>query len=86
MALFKSKKKTMKQLKRKAPRVPGNTCPQIDDVLKWLERIQFGQSTFTQYRHDQLMKKMERIRDANEALRNSGRYWYEACKDNTDAK
>ena len=57
MALFK--KKTMKQLKRKAPKVPGNTCPQIDDVLKWLERIQFGQATFTQYRHDQLMKKME---------------------------
>ena len=79
MALFK--KKTMKQLKRKAPKVPGNTWPQIDDVLKWLERIQFGQATFTQYRHDQLMKKMERIRDANESLRNSGRYWYEACKD-----
>ena len=37
MALFKSKKKTMKQLKRKAPRVPGNTCPQIDDILKWLK-------------------------------------------------
>ena len=80
MALFK--KKTMKQLKRKAPRVPGNTCPQIDDVLKWLERIQFGQATFTQYRHDQLMKKMERLREANETLRDSGRYWYEACKDN----
>ena len=84
MALFK--KKTMKQLKRKAPKVPGNTCPQIDDVLKWLERIQFGQATFTQYRHDQLMKKMERLREDNEALRDSGRYWYEACKENIDTK
>jgi hypothetical protein len=86
MALFKSKKKTLKDLKRKAPKVPGNTCPQIDDVLQWLERIQFGQSTFTQYRHDQLMKKMERLRTANERLRESGIYWYEACKEKFKSK
>jgi len=76
------KPKKWKKIKAKAPKVPGNTCPQIDEVLLTLEKIQTGQKRFTQFQHDQLMKKMEKLRTANESLRNSGIYWYEVCKDN----
>ena len=75
-------RKEWQSLKRTAPRVPGNTCPQIDAVLQRLETIISREKPITQFQHEQLIKRMEQLRTANESLRNSGHYWYEVAKDN----
>ena len=75
-------RKEWQSLKRTAPRVPGNTCPQIDAVLSRIEQIVEKQKPITQFQHDQLIKRMEQLRRANETLRESGHYWYDVAKDN----
>ncbi len=72
--------KKWKSTKRKAPKVPADTCPLIDSVLDRLDAIHKGNKKHTQFQHDQIMKKMEQIRKANEQLRDSGHYWYDISK------
>ena len=71
--------KDWKSYKRRAPKIPDYTCPQIDDVLARIEKIKDKQK-LSQYQHDLIMKKMEALRKANDALRESGIYWYEIAK------
>jgi len=78
--------KRWKKWKKKAPKVPGHTCPQIDEVLRRLEDFQFGRKRFTEFQHDTLMKKMEKLREANDTLRSSGEYWYKICKEHLKDK
>ena len=56
------KKKTTpwQRWKKKAPKVPDITCPDIDSIIT----------------------KLEKLRRANESLRDSGEYWYSIAKDN----
>ena len=74
-----SYRKFLAKLKKKPPRVPDLTCPIIDDVLDKLEK-QIGKE-LTERKFKALEKKLERLRRSNEALRDSGKYWYEHCKD-----
>jgi len=71
--------KDWKSYKRRAPKIPDYTCPQIDDVLARIEKIKEKQK-LSQYQHDLIMKKMEALRKANDLLRESGIYWYEIAK------
>tara|TARA_A200000159_G_C7309469_1_gene333883 strand:- start:645 stop:926 length:282 start_codon:yes stop_codon:yes gene_type:complete len=71
--------KQWKNYKRRAPKIPDYTCPQIDDVLERLEKIK-KQQKLSQYQHDLIMKKMEKLRKDNDCLRESGIYWYEIAK------
>ena len=75
--------KDWKKLKQRAPKVPDYTCPQIDDVLARIEKIKDKQK-LSQYQHDVIMKKMEKLREANDLLRESGIYWYEIAKNIKD--
>jgi hypothetical protein len=75
-------RKEWQSLKRTAPRVPGNTCPQIDAVLTKLETIVNREKPISEFQHKQLIKRMEQLRRANETLRESGHYWYDVAKDN----
>ncbi len=75
--------KDWKKLKRRAPKVPDYTCPQIDDVLARIEKIKDKQK-LSQYQHDVIMRKMEQLRTANDLLRESGIYWYEIAKNIKD--
>jgi hypothetical protein len=77
---LRSKRKTWKKLKTKAPKIPNHTCPAIDRVLSKIDKIANSEKSITQYQHDQLMKRMEELRTANDNLRESGIYWYTACK------
>tara|TARA_B100000989_G_scaffold282579_1_gene247766 strand:+ start:6454 stop:6717 length:264 start_codon:yes stop_codon:yes gene_type:complete len=72
--------KRWKKWKKKAPKVPDHTCPKIDQILDRIEEFQKGDKRFTDYQHKVLVNKIEKIRTANEQLRDSGVYWYDICK------
>ena len=67
------------KIRKKAPKVPNITCPAIDDILNQLEK-QIGRE-FKHNKFKAVEKKMEKLRIANEKLRDSGKYWHDACKD-----
>ena len=67
------------KLRKKAPKVPDITCPAIDSVLDKLERK--INKIFTKAQFKMMERKMERLRVANEKLRESGIYWHDACKE-----
>jgi len=69
--------KTIKRLKRLAPKVPDYTCPDIDFIVDKVE----NNKGFTKFRKKLLVRKLERLRLQNEALRDSGVYWYRKFKD-----
>jgi len=69
--------KTIKRLKRLAPKVPDYTCPDIDFIVDKVE----NNKGFTKFRKKLLVRKLERLRLQNEALRDSGVYWYKKFKD-----
>ena len=70
--------KTIKRLKRLAPKVPDYTCPDIDFIV---DKIDNNDKGFTRFRKKVLIRKLERLRIQNEQLRDSGEYWYKKFKD-----
>ena len=71
-------RKTIKRLKRLAPKVPDYTCPDIDFIV---DKIENNDKGFTRFRKKILVRKLERLRIQNEQLRDSGAYWYKKFKD-----
>ena len=69
------------RIRKKAPRVPDITCPQIDKVLDIIDKAQEKSRPLTQAKHRQVERIMEKLRTANDTLRESGKYWHDACKD-----
>ena len=69
---YKAQKRTnyWSKIRRKAPKVPDITCPAIDDVLNQLEK-QIGRE-FKHAKFRAIERKMEKLRKANEKLRDSG--------------
>ena len=59
--------------------MPDITCPDIDSILNRLEKIVGKELKKTQFKI--VERKLERLRDSNEKLRDSGKYWHDACKD-----
>jgi len=78
---YKAQKRTnyWSKIRKKAPKVPDITCPAIDDVLNQLEKI--IDSELKQSKFKTIERKMEKLRLANEKLRDSGKYWHDACKE-----
>ena len=68
-----------RKLKKNAPKVPDITCPAIDDLLDKMEKI-VGKE-LSQAKYKAFERKMDRLRTANEQLRESGIYWHDACKE-----
>ena len=69
------------RLRKKAPKVPDITCPDIDKVLDIIDKAQGKGKPLTAAKHKQVERIMERLRTANDALRESGKYWHQRCKD-----
>lgn len=59
--------------------MPDITCPDIDSILNRLEKIVGKALTRAQFKI--VERKLERLRDSNEKLRDSGKYWHDTCKD-----
>ena len=67
------------KIRKKAPKVPDITCPDIDSILNKLENRVGKELTKSQFKI--VERKLEKLRTANEKLRESGIYWHDACKD-----
>jgi len=67
------------KIRKKAPKVPDITCPDIDYVLNKLENLVGKNLNKTQFKL--IEKKLEKLRSANEKLRDSGVYWHDTCKE-----
>jgi FtsZ-binding cell division protein ZapB len=67
------------KIRKKAPKVPDITCPDIDSILNKLENLVGKNLNKTQFKL--IEKKIERLRRANEQLRESGVYWHDTCKE-----
>ena len=77
----KTKTSYWSRIRKKAPKVPDITCPDIDKVLDIIDKAQAKYSPLTKAKHKQVERIMERLRMANDSLRESGKYWHDACKD-----
>ena len=79
--VFRKKKKPTywSMIRKKAPKVPDITCPDIDSVLNRLEKVVGKALTKAQYKI--IERKMEKLRISNEQLRESGVYWHKACRE-----
>lgn len=74
---FKKRKPSLKILKKKAPKIPNFTCPHIDEIITFIEDLDV-------LKRGQLYKfkrGMEKLRNSNDKLRDSGIYWYDIVKD-----
>jgi len=76
----KPKKITLTSLRKKAPKVPDYTCVSIDKVIDKLEKTVEKSKALNKKELKDLTKRLEKLRVANEKLRDSGIYWYEKLK------
>ena len=76
----KPKKITISSLKKKAPKVPDFTCVSIDNVIEKLEKLVEKKKALDKKSLKDLTRRLEKLRSANENLRESGIYWYEKLK------
>ena len=76
----KPKKITITSLRKKAPKVPDYTCVSIDKVIDKLEKTVEKSKALNKKELKDLTKRLEKLRVANEKIRDSGIYWYEKLK------
>ena len=76
-----AKQNRINDAKKRAPNVPGDTCPSINYVQNILEQIS-EQSTddWTGKQVDVVNGVLEYVRESNEELRPSSYYWYRKYK------
>ena len=70
------RKPNLKTLKKKAPKIPDFTCPDIDHIINYIENKDLLKRTQLAY----FKRRMEKLRDSNDILRDGGIYWYEEIK------
>ena len=70
------RKPNLKTLKKKAPKIPDFTCPDIDHIINYIENKDLLNRTQLAY----FKRRMEKLRDSNDILRDGGVYWYEEVK------
>ena len=70
------RKPNLKSLKKKAPKIPDFTCPDIDHIINYIENKDLLNRTQLAY----FKRRMEKLRDSNDRLRDGGIYWYEEIK------
>lgn len=66
--------------KKKAPKVPDHTCPIIDNIIEDLNNLRQEHLSIRRREIIKITRQLERLRVANDALRSSGIYWYDLCK------
>ena len=70
------RKPKLSTLKRKAPKIPDFTCPDIDKIMHTIEEL----NVLNRGQLYRFKRSMEKLRNSNDKLRDSGIYWYEEIK------
>lgn len=75
------RKKTLDDYKKLAPEIPTNTCPYIDFAQEIIKEVKDeSDCKLIQNKLDLAINTLEYIRESNEALRDSSRYWFNNFK------
>tara|TARA_E500000178_G_C16929533_1_gene711063 strand:+ start:290 stop:571 length:282 start_codon:yes stop_codon:yes gene_type:complete len=77
----KRKTKVWAKIRKPAPKVPDLTCPAVDELQQLIAHLYDNNLKVTKTRCKGMQRKLEKLRSANEALRDSGIYWHDAAKD-----
>lgn len=71
------RKKTFDDYKNLAPDIPTNTCPYIDFIQEIIKEVRDeNESKLIQNKLNLAINTLEYVRESNEALRDSSRYWF----------
>jgi hypothetical protein len=71
----------LNKLKQGAPEIPTNTCPYIDFIQEIIkEVIDECDSSFIEQKLELAISTLEYVRESNDALRQSSKYWYNKIK------
>jgi len=87
MARKKIVKKDLNDFKEKAPYVPHDTCPYIDNCIQIIEDeiipliSENGKNNYGKELLEVFKANIEFIRSSNETLRRSSKYWYDAANE-----
>ena len=67
----------LETIKNNSPEIPSDTCPYIDFIQSILDEIKAdSDSHFVEKKIETANSLLEYVRDSNEFLRKSSRYWY----------
>jgi len=64
-----------------APKVPGNTCPSIDYVQEIVTQLADRGDDWSAKQAGYINDLLEYVRESNEELRRSSKYWYDKYKE-----
>tara|TARA_B110000503_G_scaffold118173_1_gene178842 strand:- start:680 stop:943 length:264 start_codon:yes stop_codon:yes gene_type:complete len=76
-----TKIKLLSQYKKKRPNIPEFTCSEIDCIIEKIRNLLETKKPITYNAVKVLEKKLERLRESNDKLRDSGIYWYGVSKE-----
>ena len=81
MSKVSAKQNRINDAKKRAPNVPGDTCPSINYVQNILEQIsEQSKDDWTGKQVDVINGVLEYVRESNEELSLSSYYWYRKYK------
>ena len=75
------KREKINAAKLGAPKVPGNTCPSIDYVQEIVGQIAERGDDWSEKQAGYINDLLEYVRESNEELRRSSKYWYDKYKE-----
>ena len=67
--------------KASAPNVPGDTCPSINYVQEIVDQIANRGDDWAVKQSDVIRDVLEYVRESNNELRESSKYWYKKYKE-----
>ena len=81
MPRVSEKREKINKAKLGAPKVPGSTCPSIDYVQELLDQIADRGDDWAVRQAETATQVLEYIRESNDELRLSSKYWYDKYKE-----
>tara|TARA_R110002096_G_C14445956_1_gene711142 strand:- start:646 stop:897 length:252 start_codon:yes stop_codon:yes gene_type:complete len=81
MPKVSAKREKIDVAKAKAPSVPGDTCPSINYVQEIIDQIANRGDDWAAKQASVITDLLEYVRESNEELRHSSKYWYDKYKE-----
>ena len=81
MPKVSAKREKINAAKSGAPKVPGDTCPSINYVQEIVGQIAERGDDWSEKQAGYINDLLEYVRESNEELRRSSKYWYDKYKE-----